>query len=197
MSSFMLCCSCRLLPLCLLRPSRSLPASGPDEPPEQQRTESEADRVQEDQLAVGRQQRPEQQRRDHGRYRQPLAPPDESAHLDRESLDLWNQFLDVHRRLLSVVDPCRHPWRRSCAMGLTSDALRPRPDAKRGSGEWLAPGPPASRTQRGQGRRRRSSARVFSVGIDCWELLRSGGKKDAARPGSTLGNVRPGEAART
>ena len=96
MSSFMLCCSCRPLPLCLLRPSRSLPASGPDEPPEQQRTESEADRVQEDQLAVGRQQWPEQQRRDHDRYRQPLAPPDESARLDRESLDLWNQFLDVH-----------------------------------------------------------------------------------------------------
>ena len=56
----------------------------------------------------------------------------ESARLDRESLDPWNQFLDVHRRLLSVVDPCRHPWRRSCAMGLTSDALRPRSDAGRG-----------------------------------------------------------------
>ena len=96
MSSFVLCCSCLRLPLYLLRPSRSLPASGPDEPPEQQRTESEADRVQEDQLAVGRHERPEQQRRDHDRYRQPLAPPDESAHIDRESLDLWNQFLDVH-----------------------------------------------------------------------------------------------------
>ena len=83
---------------------------------------------------------------------------------------------------------------------LTMDTLRPRSDAKRGSGEWLAPGAPASRTQRGQGRRRRSSARVFSVGIDCWELLRSeaavlrGGhgtahvEKDTARPGSTLGS---------
>ena len=68
------------------------------------------------------------------------------------------------------------------------DTLRPRSDAKRGSGAWLAPGPPASRTQRGQGRRRRSSARVFSVGIDFWKLLRSGGKKDTARPGSTLGS---------
>ena len=56
---------------------------------------------------------------------------------------------------------------------LTMDTLRPRSDAKCGSGEWLVPGLPASRTQRGQGRRRRSSARVFSVGIDCWELLRS------------------------
>ena len=110
-SCFVLCCLCLRLPLCLLRPSRSLPASGLDEPPEQQRTESEADRVQEDQLAVGRHERPEQQRRDHDRYRQPLAPPDESARLDRESLDLWNQFLDVHRRLLSVVDPCRPPGR--------------------------------------------------------------------------------------
>ena len=99
MSSFVLC-SCRLLPLCLLRPSRPLHASGPDEPPEQQRTEAEADRVQEDQLAVSRHERPEQQRRDHDRYRQPLAPPDESARLDRESPDPWNQFLDVHRRLL-------------------------------------------------------------------------------------------------
>ena len=67
---------------------------------------------------------------------------------------------------------------------LTMDTLRPRSDAGRGSGEWLAPGLPASRTQRGQGRRRRSSARVFSVAIGCWELLRSGAKKDAARPGS-------------
>ena len=96
MSSFMLCCLCLRLPLCLLRPSRSPPASGLDEPPEQQRTESEADRVQEDQLAVSRHERPEQQRRDHDRYRQPLVPPHESARLDRESLDLWNQFLDVH-----------------------------------------------------------------------------------------------------
>ena len=92
----MLCCSCRPLPLCLLRPSRSPPASGPDEPLEQQRTEAQADRVQEDQLAISRHERPEQQRRDHDRYGQPLAPPDESARLDRESLDLWNQFLDVH-----------------------------------------------------------------------------------------------------
>ncbi len=81
------CCFCLRLPLCLLRPSRPLPASGPDEPPEQQRTESEADHVQEDQLAVGRHERPEQQRRDHDRYRQPLAPSDEAARLDRDSLD--------------------------------------------------------------------------------------------------------------
>ena len=61
--------------------------------------------------------------------------PEENAAADRDALDLRHRcldVLDVHRRLLSVVDPCRHPWRRSCAMGLTSDALRPRSDAGRG-----------------------------------------------------------------
>ena len=61
--------------------------------------------------------------------------PEENAAIDRDALDLRHRcldVLDVPRRLLSVVDPCRHPWRRSCAMGLTSDALRPRSDAGRG-----------------------------------------------------------------
>ena len=64
------------------------------------------------------------------RLRRRMNPPALTA--SPQALDPWNQFLDVHRRLLSVVDPCRHPWRRSCAMGLTSDALRPRSDAGRG-----------------------------------------------------------------
>ena len=96
MSSFVLCCSCRLprlvrprrlLPLSLPRPSRPLPAIGPGEPPEQQRAEAEADRVQEDQLAVAGHQRPRQQQRDHHRNRQPLVPPDETADADRDRLD--------------------------------------------------------------------------------------------------------------
>ena len=104
MSSFVLCCFCRLLrlprpgrllPLCLLRPSRSLPASGPGEPPEQQRAEAEADRVQDEELAVAGQQWRKQQRRNHDRYRQPLVPPHEPARLDRDSRDPSNLCLDV------------------------------------------------------------------------------------------------------
>ena len=201
----MLLCSCRplrsVLPLRLSRPSRPLPAPGPGEPPEQQSPEAEADRVQEEDLAVaGQQQRGDHQQRN----RRPLSPPQEPAEADRDSPDLWNRCLDVldlHLHLLACCCPHRHPERGSRLIAsLTMDTLRPRSDAKRGSGAWLEPGPPASRTQRGQGRRRRSSARVFSVGIDCWELLRSeaavlrGGhgtahvEKDTARPGSTLGS---------
>ena len=92
----MLCCLCclsrllrprRLLPLFPLRPSRPLPASGLGEPPEQQRAEAEADRVQEDQLAVARHQRPCQQQRRPDRNRGPLVPPDETADADPDALD--------------------------------------------------------------------------------------------------------------
>ena len=92
----MLCCSCRLsrlvrprrlLPLFLLRPSRPLPAIGPGEPPEQQHAEAEADRVQEDQLAVAGHQRPRQQQRDHRRNRQPFVPSYEAADADRDRFD--------------------------------------------------------------------------------------------------------------
>ena len=74
-----------------------------EEPPEQQRADAQVDRVQEDQLAVGRQQWPEQQRRDHDRYRQPLAPPDESARLDRESLDLWTGIPQIKPTFLDIA----------------------------------------------------------------------------------------------
>ena len=93
----MLCCSCRLsrllrprrlLPLSLLRPSRPLPAIGPGEPPEQQRAEAEADRVQEDQLAVAGHQRPRQQQRRPDRNRSPLVPPDEPDRFDPDALTL-------------------------------------------------------------------------------------------------------------
>ena len=92
----MLCCSCRLLrllrprrllPVRLLHPSRPLPAVGPGEPPEQQHTEAEADRVQEDQLAVAGHQRPRQQQRRPDRNRGPFVPPDETADADRDRLD--------------------------------------------------------------------------------------------------------------
>ena len=113
----MLLCACRplrsVLPLRLSRPSRPPPAPGPGEPPEQQSAEAEADRVQEEDLAVaGQEQRPDQQRRGHDRNRQPLAPPQEPAEADRDSLDLWHRcldVLDVHLHLLVCCCPHRHP----------------------------------------------------------------------------------------
>ncbi len=97
----MLCCLSRVLPLRLLRPSRSPPATEPREPPEQQRTEAEADHVQDEELAVaGRQQRADQQRRHCNGNRQSPVPPDKSTEADRDALDLSNPFLDVHAHLL-------------------------------------------------------------------------------------------------
>ncbi len=155
----MLLCSCRPLrfvpPLRLSRPSRPLPAPWPGEPPEQQSAEAEADRVQDEYLAVaGQQQRPEQQRRDHDRNRQPLAPPQEPAEADRDSPDLWNRcqdVLDVHLHLLACCCPHRHPEHGSRVMGSVDERRTPPTvGCRTRKTEW--------------GKRKRSSARVFRWG---------------------------------
>ena len=164
----MLLCSCRPLrfvpPLRLSRPSRPLPAPGPGEPPEQQSAEAEADRVQDEYLAVAGQQ----QRRDHDRNRQPLAPPQEPAEADRDSLDLWNRcqdVLDVHLHLLACCCPRRHPERGSRVMGSVDERRTPPTvGCQTRSGSVACTRPARELNAERPGAKKRSSARVFSWG---------------------------------
>ena len=102
-------------------------------------------------------------------------------------------LVDVHRRLLSVVDPCRHPWR-----GYFGDGV----DAGR------TPPTVGCRTRETERRVKKDAARprVIRRGIDCRGNCYEGSgcpttssqdgawEKDAARPGCVASAL--GEAAR-